>query len=92
MGAAVVTLAGRTHAGRVGVSLLNSVGLGELVGESVDDYVQIAVQLARDVGRLRRMQRSLRERMKGSRLMDGRGFTRKLEEAYRQMWRRQCQG
>jgi predicted O-linked N-acetylglucosamine transferase (SPINDLY family) len=92
MGVPVVTLAGRTHAGRVGVSLLNSVELPELVGESVEDYVEIAVALARDEARarLRELQGSLRERMKSSSLMDSGGFTRKLEAAYHQIWRRYC--
>jgi predicted O-linked N-acetylglucosamine transferase (SPINDLY family) len=68
------------------------VELPELVGESVEDYVEIAVALARDEARarLRELQGSLRERMKSSSLMDSGGFTRKLEAAYHQIWRRYC--
>ncbi len=48
MGAPVVTLAGKTHVSRVGVSLLTNVGLPELVAHSKEEYVRIAVELARD--------------------------------------------
>ena len=55
-GAAVVSLAGKTHVSRVGVSLLTNVGLPELVAQNADDYIRIAIKLARDVPRLREMQ------------------------------------
>ena len=46
MGVPVVTLAGDRHASRVGVSILTSLGLTELVAHSPDEYVAIAVRLA----------------------------------------------
>jgi predicted O-linked N-acetylglucosamine transferase (SPINDLY family) len=42
MGVPVVTLAGRTHAGRVGMSLLGAAGLGDLVARDAGEYVRIA--------------------------------------------------
>ena len=90
MGVPVVTLAGQIHAARVGVSLLTSVGLGELIAQTPDDYVRIAVELAQDEARLSEIQLSLRQRMRGSRLCDGPTFTRNLETLYRQMWQRYC--
>ena len=42
MGVPVVTLAGSRHAGRVGMSLCQAVGLPELVAQDADDYVRIA--------------------------------------------------
>jgi hypothetical protein len=35
---------------------------------------------------------SLRERMRGSALTDGRGFARGVEGEYRRMWREWCGG
>ena len=90
MGVPVVTLAGRTHVSRVGVSLLNNVGLVELVAASPGEYMRIAVELGRDVERLCGLRASLRERMAASPLMDGPGFARKVEGAYRRMWREWC--
>jgi predicted O-linked N-acetylglucosamine transferase (SPINDLY family) len=90
MGVPVVTLAGRTHAARVGVSLLNSVGLPELVAASAEDYVRTATTLARDLPRLAQLRRTLRERMAHSPLMDAPRFARAIEAAYRDMWQRWC--
>ncbi len=90
MGVPVVTLEGDRHAGRVGVSLLNQVGLTELIAKTPEDYVQIAVSLANDLDKLATLRSGLRERMANSPLCDGKGFTRILEEAYREMWKKWC--
>ena len=84
-GVPVVSLAGSSHVARVGVSLLNAVGLSDLVAEQSEDYIAIAVKLAADQERLRRLRTSLGARMKTSVLGDTVGFTRKLEGCYRQM-------
>jgi protein O-GlcNAc transferase len=90
MGVPVVSLAGLTHVSRVGVSLLNSVGLPELIAQTPQQYVEIAVGLARDLPRLADLRRNLRPRMQASRLMDAPRFARDVEAAYRQMWRTWC--
>jgi protein O-GlcNAc transferase len=92
MGVPVVTLAGATHVARVGASLLTSVGLGELIANRPEEYVSIAAWLARDAGRLKEIRGTLRERMRGSALMDGAAFARDVEGVYRDMWRRWCDG
>jgi predicted O-linked N-acetylglucosamine transferase (SPINDLY family) len=84
-GVPVVSLAGSSHVARVGVSLLNAVGLSDLVAEQREDYIALAVKLAADRARLQQLRTSLGERMKTSVLADAEGFTRKLEECYRQM-------
>jgi predicted O-linked N-acetylglucosamine transferase (SPINDLY family) len=91
MGVPVVTLRGRTAVGRAGASLLSNVGLPELIGGTVDQYVRIARDLAADRPRLAELRRTLRQRMAGSPLMDAAGFARDVESALRQMWRRWCQ-
>jgi predicted O-linked N-acetylglucosamine transferase (SPINDLY family) len=90
MGVPVVTLAGSAHVSRVGVSLLSSVGLPELIAQKPDQYVRIATDLARDLPRLAQLRGALRERMRASGLMDAPGFARDIEAAYRQMWRNWC--
>jgi protein O-GlcNAc transferase len=90
MGVPVVTLAGNVHVSRVGVSLLNSVGLADLVARDEDEYVSIAARLASDVPRLAELRGKLREQMKESPLMDAPRFVRNVEAAYRDVWRRWC--
>jgi predicted O-linked N-acetylglucosamine transferase (SPINDLY family) len=91
MGVPVVTLAGDRHAARVGVSLLTRVGLTELIGQTPEEYVKLAVELAGDTGRLIQLRAGMRERMKNSPLCDAKTFTRALEEAYRWMWHNWCE-
>jgi len=91
MGVPVISLAGRVHVSRVGASILNSVNLGELVAGSDEDYIGKACSLAGDHERLKEYRTTLRQKMQGSPLMDVEGFTRKLETAYHEMWRRWCE-
>jgi protein O-GlcNAc transferase len=91
MGVPVITLAGTMHAGRVGVSILSHVGLSELIADSPETYVGLAVDLASDPNRLRELRHGLRERMVASPLCDAQGFTLDLEAAYRQMWTKYCE-
>lgn len=90
MGVPVITLAGRGHVSRVGVSLLTGVGLPEFVTHSPDTFVESAVAAARDHPRLAAVRCGLRARMQLSPLMDAPRFARNLENAYRVMWRRWC--
>ena len=86
MGVPVISLAGRMNVSRQGVRFLRSVGLGELLGETPDDYVRIAVDLASDLHRLAALRAGLRERMSRSPLMNSQRLTRDLEAAYHAMW------
>jgi predicted O-linked N-acetylglucosamine transferase (SPINDLY family) len=88
MGVPVISLAGQVHVSRVGVSLLSAVGLTRLIAATPDEYVRIAAELLQNVQGLSELRLSLRERMRGSPLMDAATFTRDLENLYRQMWRR----
>ncbi len=90
MGVPVVTLVGQSHVSRVGLSLLSNVGLPELAAATPDQYVKLAVNLAKDQDRLKALRDSLRERMRSSPLMDAPRFARDVEAAYRQMWRSWC--
>jgi predicted O-linked N-acetylglucosamine transferase (SPINDLY family) len=91
MGVPVVTMLGRTVAGRAGLCLSENLGLPELVARTQDEYVRIATGLAGDLEGLARLRASLRARMEASPLMDAPRFVRNLEAAYRHMWRRWCE-
>jgi predicted SAM-dependent methyltransferase len=86
MGVPVITLAGNSHAARVGCSILGAAGLEDFVAESPRDYLDKAIALAKDAARRSELRRSLRSRLRASPLLDAAGFTRGLESAYAQMW------
>jgi protein O-GlcNAc transferase len=90
MGVPVVTLRGDRHAGRVGASLLTRIGLTDLIADSVEEYLEIAVALAHNPERLSDLRRVLRPRVAASHLCDEPGFARKMEGAFRTMWQRWC--
>ena len=83
MGVPVVTRAGSVHMSRVGASLLHAAGLDELVARDAQHYVDIAVALANDEAHRRELRAGLRARLAVSPLLDHAGFTRRLEQVYR---------
>ena len=91
-GLPIVTCRGTSFAGRVASSLLTSAGLPELIVDSPGDYEALALALARDSARLA----SLKHRLEAGRgtcpLFDTSRFTRHLETAYAEMWRRHRAG
>jgi predicted O-linked N-acetylglucosamine transferase (SPINDLY family) len=94
MGLPVVTCAGRTFPSRVAASLLQAVGLPELVTSSLGEYEQLARALAHDPQRLGfgLIKTKLEKRRDTSALFDTAGYTRDLETAFVTMWERQQRG
>ncbi len=90
MGVPVVTLAGTLYFERHALATLNRVGLGDLIAESPEDYLERALRLARDRDRLIDIRTHLRSRMAASPVCDGDRFIRSLEAAYRHAWRDWC--
>ena len=79
MGVPVVTLAGRTHASRMGASILEAAGLGSCVATTEGGYVEAAVRLARELDGLASLRAGMRTRLAESRLQDRAAFTRDHE-------------
>lgn len=90
MGVPVVTLTGDRHASRMVASLLNGVGLPQLIAATPEQYISIARNLAADIPALAELRKGLRKRLATSPVCDAEGFTRRLEAAYREMWRVWC--
>ncbi len=86
MGTPVVSMAGVTHASRVGVSLLENAGCPELIAADPDDYHRICVTLATDQSRLQQYRQQLRSRLAWSPLLDAPGVTRELEAAFERVY------
>jgi predicted O-linked N-acetylglucosamine transferase (SPINDLY family) len=81
-GVPAVTWKGDRFASRYGASLLLAAGCGDLIGETAEEYVDIAVALARSPERLGRYRENLRSMVREFGLADAAAFVRKLEEAY----------
>jgi len=69
---------------------MRTLGLPELIAESLQEYVDINVRLAIDPSWRQELAMTLRGRLEASPLMDAPGFTRDIEAGYRQMWRTWC--
>jgi predicted O-linked N-acetylglucosamine transferase (SPINDLY family) len=91
MGVPVVTCPGATFAGRHALSHLSTVGLTETIAGDGQEYVALAVALARDLQRLAALRSTLRARMAASPLCDGPRFARNLMTVLRDAWRRWCE-
>lgn len=90
MGTPVITLMGDRHAGRVGNSLLNLIGLPKLIAQDMENYKEIAFSLSDDINYLTELTQTLRTRFLQSNLCDGKTFTKFLESAYLKMWEYYC--
>jgi predicted O-linked N-acetylglucosamine transferase (SPINDLY family) len=91
MGVPVVTLAGKNHVSRVGLSLVSHLGFPEWGVETVDAYVAKCRELAADLPGLARLRLGLREQMRRSPICDAPRFIVHVETAFRQMWQQWCQ-
>ncbi len=88
MGVPVVTLVGNSHHERFGASFLSNVDLEDLCAETFEEYIDIAVNLAKNQDRLRQLRKDLRDRMKKSAIMDQKLYMKDLESAYENIWRK----
>ena len=88
MGLPLVTLAGERSSSRGGASILTSLGRPEWIARSPEEYIAIAQRLASDPQQLATIRSGLRAELQASPLMDNAGFTRELEDLYRQAWER----
>jgi protein O-GlcNAc transferase len=90
MGVPVIALAGEYFTARMGVTILNNVGLPEMIGDDEAAYADLAVRLASDPSKLRAIRGDIRQKMMNSRMMDFAAFASDMEAAYRGMWQTWC--
>lgn len=86
MGVPVVTLAGRRYVERISAATLKGAGCSEWVASDTDEYVRIAVSLARNGVRKSDDRVELRKLLSGSELMDKEDFARAMEEVFEELW------
>ncbi|MGZ3409928.1 MAG: tetratricopeptide repeat protein [Xanthobacteraceae bacterium] len=91
-GVPVLTRVGGTFVGRMAASVLNAIGLAELVTTSPETYEQMAVDLAKDPEHLATVKRKLADNRLTTPLFDTKRYTRHIEAAYGEMMARHRRG
>jgi predicted O-linked N-acetylglucosamine transferase (SPINDLY family) len=81
-GLPVLTRMGQSFPARVAGSILNSIGLPELVTTTSEDYEALAFALASDPGRMRQIREKLARNRMTTPLFDSARFTRSMESAF----------
>jgi protein O-GlcNAc transferase len=90
-GVPVITCQGDRWASRLSESILREAGLSEFITGSVDEYISLAVSMARcpDISiRLRKLRSDMREQLRTASICDTSTFARAMEEIYDQCWHR----
>ncbi len=85
-GVPMVTRTGNTFASRVGASLLNAVGLPEMVTHDWDAYFALARELALDPLKLSLLRQKLAGQRLHAPLFDTHRFTQDIESLYQKVW------
>ena len=87
-GLPVLTLMGESFASRVAASLLNAIGLSELITTSQEEYIALAVKLADNSHKLADIKQKLKQNRLTTPLFDAPLFTKNIEAAYTKMYER----
>ena len=85
-GLPVLTCKGGAFAGRVAASLLQAIGIPELVTSNFEDYQALALKVARDPGLLAGLKSKLAHNRNTYPLFNTDRFVRHIESAYNTMW------
>ncbi|SNS49084.1 Predicted O-linked N-acetylglucosamine transferase, SPINDLY family [Azospirillum sp. RU38E] len=92
MGVPVITVPGRNFASRVCASLVRAAGMPELVCDSPDSYVRLAVELGRDQARRQAVRDKLRAQRDSCVLFDTDLFVREMEALCEHLWQEWQEG
>jgi predicted O-linked N-acetylglucosamine transferase (SPINDLY family) len=87
-GLPVLTCLGETFAGRVAASLLNAIGLPELIATTPEAYEEMAIDLATHPEKIAIIRTKLADNRLTTPLFDTGRFTRHIEAAYTAMYER----
>jgi predicted O-linked N-acetylglucosamine transferase (SPINDLY family) len=87
-GLPVLTMMGQSFASRVAASLLNSIGLPELITNTQEEYEALAIDLALNPNKLTNIKNKLANNRFTTPLFDTPLFTQNLEAAYSEMYER----
>ena len=88
----MVTRRGNHFASRASDSILTAIGLEDMIAADLDAYQKLALGLATDRDRLRRLRARLADNRQSYPLFDAPGFVANLETGYEMAWARHAGG
>ena len=86
MGCPIVTCPGKTFASRACGSILNALGMSELICKDVKEYEEKVVKLCTTPGALKKLRQKTIEKVKTSDVFKTEKFTRSFEKACKEMF------
>ena len=87
-GLPVLTLQGETFASRVASSLLNAIGLSELITKNSYEYEKKAIELGNDLSKVVGLKEKIENNKLTKSLFNTKLFTSHIEQAYFEMYKR----
>jgi predicted O-linked N-acetylglucosamine transferase (SPINDLY family) len=91
-GVPVITMPGASFSSRVGASILETMGLPELIVDNPESYEQLAMELANDPAALSAMAEKVRLKRDTSPMFNATSFARHLETAFDEAFSRYIKG
>ncbi|NER37081.1 MAG: O-linked N-acetylglucosamine transferase, SPINDLY family protein [Oscillatoria sp. SIO1A7] len=88
----LVTRVGQQFASRNSYTMMKNVGVSEGIAWSDEEYIEWGVRLGKDAKLRQKISWQLRRSRQTSPLWNGKQFTRDMENAYEEMWRRYIEG
>ncbi|MBI9087699.1 MAG: tetratricopeptide repeat protein [Desulfobacterium sp.] len=85
-GLPVITLLGKNFASRMSASILSAIGLEELVTHTIQEYTELAIDLANDKTKRVTLRNKLKSNIGSMPLFDTSAFTVNLEQGFKKIW------
>ncbi len=92
MGTPLLTLAGDSYVSRQGIAILSNVGMEDWIAKTPEEYIEKAKKSAAEIARLSLLRGKLRDTLKKSAICDWTSYSKKWEEAVRNLWKNYCLG
>ena len=92
MGVPILTMAGNSYSARMANSLLNSLGLEELITHSKQDYEDLALKLSTDKERLNNIKVKLKENLSSKPLFNTNLYTENFEKGLEEVFNNHITG
>jgi predicted O-linked N-acetylglucosamine transferase (SPINDLY family) len=92
MGLPMLTLKGESYQARMGASIVNALGLPELITNTAEEYESLAIELAKNPDKLKAIKDKLEANLSTAPLYNTKLFAKSIETAYTKMYERHHQG